>query len=208
MAASTLLLVAPPSAERDEFSRAFRKHGMRIITRDDCTSARKVLESTPVHSVFMAHLMIDPALDTFLLQMRARHPNVPLLFAGSWDPYKIVQLVGQHMVLLLPPGVLAEAVEKFFFPEPAFDPRFAPAPLQDDSAMCVRKDRYSLNLRQARLEFEAEFLYRALEREKGNVTKTANAIGIARRLLQMKIQTYKINLGVFRNDDSAGLQPA
>jgi DNA-binding NtrC family response regulator len=199
MPAPILLLVAPPSDERDRFAHTFVSHGTRTLTCDDCRTAKEILETLSVHTVFVMHLMQDPELSSFLLQIRARHPGVPILFAGEWDPYRLVQLVGQHMVMLLPPGVSPTTLEHFFFPEHV---------LESETALALRKDYYSLNYKQARLEFEAEYLARALEREKGNVTRTARVIGMARRLLQIKIQTYQINIGIMREDSGSDLSPA
>jgi DNA-binding NtrC family response regulator len=198
MPAPILLLVAPPSEEREQFAHTFVRHGTRTLTCDDCRTAKELLETVAVHSVFVMHLMQDPELGSFLLQIRARHPGVPVLFSGEWDPYRLVQLVGQHMVMLLPPGVSPSTLEHFFFPETEVEP---------ETALTLRKAYYSLNYKQARLEFEAEYLARALERERGNVTRTARVIGMARRLLQLKIQMYRINLDMMRNEEDSGLNP-
>jgi two-component system nitrogen regulation response regulator NtrX len=47
-------------------------------------------------------------------------------------------------------------------------------------------------LREARAEFEREFIAAALARHGGNVSQTAVAIGLSRAMLQRKMRSYKL----------------
>ncbi|NBI07098.1 sigma-54-dependent transcriptional regulator [Senegalia massiliensis] len=48
-------------------------------------------------------------------------------------------------------------------------------------------------LKEARMQFEKEFIENALNKNKGNISRTANDIGLARKNLYQKIERYKIS---------------
>ncbi|GBE29889.1 MAG TPA: sigma-54-dependent Fis family transcriptional regulator [Bacteroidetes bacterium] len=56
----------------------------------------------------------------------------------------------------------------------------------------------STKLRDAREEFEAEFILRALTRFEGNVSQTSQNLGLARKNLQEKIRRYNIDVESIR----------
>ncbi len=55
-----------------------------------------------------------------------------------------------------------------------------------------------LSLKEARAEFEQKFITEALQKYGGNVSATAKSLDIARKNLQEKIKTYKINVDALR----------
>ncbi|MDP8206467.1 MAG: helix-turn-helix domain-containing protein, partial [Candidatus Electryonea clarkiae] len=53
-------------------------------------------------------------------------------------------------------------------------------------------------LREAREQFEKDFITNALNRSSGNVSSTADELGIARKNLQEKIKRYEIDVSAIR----------
>ena len=58
----------------------------------------------------------------------------------------------------------------------------------------LQRTRYALNFQRAKIAFEKEFFTLVLKEFHGNVSHAADAIGMARRNLQIKIQQYNINV--------------
>ncbi len=56
------------------------------------------------------------------------------------------------------------------------------------------RTRYALNFHRAKTTFEKDFFTYVLRMFDGNVSQAAEAIGMARRNLQIKIQNYRINV--------------
>jgi DNA-binding NtrC family response regulator len=61
------------------------------------------------------------------------------------------------------------------------------------------RTRYALNFHRAKGMFEREFFTYVLRMFRGNVSQAAEAIGMARRNLQIKIQMYGINVERMRH---------
>ena len=58
----------------------------------------------------------------------------------------------------------------------------------------LERTRYALNFQRAKDTFEKEFFTLVLRLHAGNISHTAEAVGMARRNLQIKIQQYRINV--------------
>ena len=56
------------------------------------------------------------------------------------------------------------------------------------------RTRYALNFHRAKTMFEKDFFTLVLRMYEGNVSHAADAIGMARRNLQIKIHAYNINV--------------
>lgn len=54
-------------------------------------------------------------------------------------------------------------------------------------------ESFGVNFREARARFEKDFLLRAIEDNQGNITKTAETIGLERSYLHRKIKSYGID---------------
>jgi DNA-binding NtrC family response regulator len=61
-------------------------------------------------------------------------------------------------------------------------------------AVELDRTRYALNFHRAKTRFEKDFFTYVLRMFDGNVSRAADAIGMARRNLQIKIQHYNINV--------------
>jgi DNA-binding NtrC family response regulator len=76
----------------------------------------------------------------------------------------------------------------------------------DDLPDEIRRSRplqdQQTGLRQAREEFEREFIERALVRNEGNVSATSTELGLARKNLQEKIKRYEIEIDEIREQGS------
>ena len=60
------------------------------------------------------------------------------------------------------------------------------------------RTRYALNFQKAKNAFEKEFFTLELRLHAGNVSRTALAVGMARRNLQIKIQQHRIDVSRLR----------
>jgi len=58
----------------------------------------------------------------------------------------------------------------------------------------LERTRYALNFQRAKDAFEKEFFTLVLRLHAGNISRTALAVGMGRRNLQIKIQQYRINV--------------
>ncbi|HEY3296615.1 MAG TPA: helix-turn-helix domain-containing protein [bacterium] len=58
--------------------------------------------------------------------------------------------------------------------------------------------RPSSNFSDAQRTFETQFIHQALREHRGNISRTADAIGMSRRNLQLKIQKLGIDIDAFR----------
>jgi len=58
----------------------------------------------------------------------------------------------------------------------------------------LQRTRYPLNYQRTKMAFEKEFFTHVLREFNGNVSHAADAIGMARRNVQIKIQQYRINV--------------
>jgi DNA-binding NtrC family response regulator len=195
MMKSDMLLIAPASQERDSFELLFRRRGMNVFIAETCRDGRALLSRIHLRAVLVAHIAGDPHLNKFLLTIREHHPGVPIFLTGNWEPRKLMSLVNQRLVMLLPPGVTADALEQFLFSAAAAEAAPEPAASRlKRKRLLVLGREFSVRYRAARAEFEAEFITRALEHERGNVSQTARLVGMTRRNLQIKIQQYRIDL--------------
>ena len=83
-------------------------------------------------------------------------------------------------IYILTPGDLVDAHDLKFAGLPGFD--------QDDPAEEIS------NFREARAKFEKEYLLKKIAEHKGNISKTAEAIGLERSYLHRKIKGYGIEV--------------
>ncbi len=73
--------------------------------------------------------------------------------------------------------------------------------LPPEVQQAVKEPLEALHLRDARAQFEREFILEALEVLKGNVSATAQRLGIARKNLQEKIKNYEIDVEAIRRGE-------
>jgi transcriptional regulator with PAS, ATPase and Fis domain len=144
--------------------------------------------------------------------LRERKEDIPLLVEHFIQKYnrlekKNLQGVSQDALNILMsydwPGNVRE-LENFFHRAvviemgPEILPKDLPAEIKTPET-AERRDFPSrtMNFRKARKKaiesFEKRFLIEALQRNKGNVSKTAKEVGLDRRNLQRKFKSYKIN---------------
>jgi hypothetical protein len=194
MNSNYVLLVAAPSPVRDGYEQMFRQHSLPVMACDGPQDARDPIQTAGIHAALVIQPLPGDETDAFLLALREQHPFVPLLLAGDWDPRRLISLVGEQMVMLLPPGVTPQSLEHFLFYRP---PTANPASTREKSDIYpkrvhVERSDYSLEYRQAKAEFETVYLMRVIELCGGNITQAARTLGMARRNLQLKIKALKL----------------
>ncbi len=198
-----VLLLGPPSSQRDSYELVFARHGMKAQVCEDSQYARQWLAAETIRAVVVTQAASGRDVDDFLEAVRLRHPMAPVFFAGPHEPHQIADLLGRHGVVILPPAAPSETLEQLLFP-------LFPMPAKTETSregrvrrrtVVLHRSEYPLDFRRARAEFEAEFLSQALQRERGNVSRTARAIGMARRNLQLKIRAHRIDMARIRGDE-------
>jgi hypothetical protein len=181
---------------RDQYELAFRRHNANVLVANDCRLAQQYMHNAHVHAVVVALPAVNSELEEFLHEFRDAPLNIPVFFAGSQEPSSLAHLSDQPDMILMPPTMSVESLEQLLFP--LADNGAAESGLEEGSmdgeTLVLHRREFSLEFRAAKAEFEREFFLHALERERGNVSRTARVVRVARRNLQLKIQTYGINL--------------
>jgi DNA-binding NtrC family response regulator len=200
-----ILLVGPPSAVRDQYELAFRRHTADVRVSDDCPGARRQIHSMDIQAVVLAVPAVDAEVEDLLHEIRGTRSNVPVFFTGSNQSSGGPPQLSQPDVIFMPPAASAESVERLLFP---WADGTAVSPPVEESAgrmktLVLHGHEFPLEYQAAKAEFEREFFVRALEREDGNVSRTARAVHIARRNLQLKVRIYKIDLRRIRKKDES-----
>jgi transcriptional regulator with GAF, ATPase, and Fis domain len=122
-----------------------------------------------------------------------------LLAAYDW-PGNVRQLRNEieRAVVLTPDGgtIHADAFSRDVVGHPAHDdaqsssPSTASRSTPDPTLAEAREDRSNADLRSARTAFESRFIAEQLRNHGGNVSRTAEALGISRVMLQKKMKDY------------------
>lgn len=199
MPETSILIVGPPSQLRDSYELSARRHAADVLICESCRSAHIWLGSVAVRAVIVLAGTNDRQAEAFLASVRGEHPHVPVFFVGGGDESVTHRWLG-HGTVVLPPDLPTSQLEQLLFPAP---PETAVAPdagqSEDETIMLARRE-YPLHFIRARALFETEFLSRVLRREHGNVSRTAETIGMARRNLQLKIQAHHIDITHIRHE--------
>ena len=200
-----VMVVGPPSSERDSYELVFRRHELDVALCDECRQARSQAARGGIAAVVVTDAVPGSVLDEFLQDLRQTGVRAPIFLIGSPRPESLAQTLSEPGVVLLPPTAPAETLDRLLFPLSETVPQLAPAVelRMRSKTILLHRSEYSLEYRRAKSEFEQEFVTRALEREHGNVSRTARALGMARRNLQLKIQVHRINLKRIREDDES-----
>ena len=106
----------------------------------------------------------------------------------------------KHMQAYIWPGNIRELrnfVERIYILTPSdfvdvHDLKFAGLQIQDSQTMA--DGAFDLNFRDARARFEREYLLQKIAENQGNISKTAELIGLERSYLHRKIKSYGIEM--------------
>jgi DNA-binding NtrC family response regulator len=200
MPETSILIVGPPSPLRDSYELSARRHETDVLICESCRSAHIWLGSVAVRAVIVLAGASDKQVDDFLASMRGEHPHVPVFFVGASNDESLTHRWLGHGTVILPPDLPTSQLEQVLFPAP---PETAVAPdtgqTEDETILLARRE-YPLHFIRARALFETEFISRVLRREHGNVSRTAETIGMARRNLQIKIQAHHIDIARIRHE--------
>jgi DNA-binding NtrC family response regulator len=199
MPESSILIVGPPSQLRDNYELSVRRHVTDVLICDQFHDAREFLGNTPARAIIVLAGTGDAQTEEFLAGVRGDHPHIPVFFVGSSGDESYARLLFRHGTVVLPPDMRTTQVEHVLFPEPR-ETATLDASQREGKSVVLERREYPFNFAQAKALFETEFLTRALQREHGNISRTARAIGIARRNLQIKIQCHGIDIAHIRHE--------
>jgi DNA-binding NtrC family response regulator len=141
-----------------------------------------------------------------LREIRGEQPDVPVFFAALPECSHAVHLLTQQNMVFMPPAISVESLEKLLFPlgDGKATVHALAAGVMDSQTVVLRRQEYSVEFPAAKEEFEREFFLRVLEREHGNVSRTARVTQITRPGLQLKIQNHRIDLQCIREGEEPG----
>jgi DNA-binding NtrC family response regulator len=200
MPETSILIVGPPSELRDRYELSVRRHQREVVICENFGSAHVELVGADVRAVIVVSSADPPKIEEFLASVRGEHPHVPVFFVGASDSESIRGLAFQLGTVVLPRDMPGSQLEQVLFPSPPRPDRTSGEMPGEAEAVMVEHREYPLDFAQARALFEQEFLTQALKRERGNVSRTAQTIGIARRNLQIKIRVYGIDIARIRRE--------
>ncbi len=149
-------------------------------------------------------LLVEHFLDLFTAevagaQRKTLSPEaLDVLLAHDW-PGNIRELKNlvERLVIMTPGPVIR-----------AEDITLAPAaPAADRRLEALRRPFRAASLRDARTDFEREYILQRLAEHNWNISRTAEAIGIERSNLHRKIKQYGIEVGRLDGDPGGGREP-
>ncbi|MDD5087688.1 MAG: helix-turn-helix domain-containing protein [bacterium] len=202
MTLAETLLVGPPSSLRDNYELVLRRRGIPVTIASDFRSAQLHFHRESFHAVVIADPEADN-VDGFVRTLHQFVPRVPVLFAGQASPECIARLTRDCNMMVIPPGVAPEILDNLLFPtaDAPISISYPSSSRSRSRPVIIGRRSYSVDFKQARMEFESEFLTRVLEREHGNISRVARVVGVARRNLQLKIMAYGIDMSRIRSED-------
>lgn len=192
-----ILLFGKPNEERDRYESSLRGRGFHVLTCDDQAIAAQLVEHAGVRLIIVHEPSESADLEAFLHHKQETRPRLPVFFTGGHDAAQRQLASGRFGVIPLPTGVPAAALAQLL--QSFVEPREPAASTIDRHQLIIlQRTAFSPVFQHAKQEFEAEYILRALERERGNVSRTARALGMARRNLQLKIRAYGIAVDPMR----------
>jgi DNA-binding NtrC family response regulator len=195
-----VILLAENDSEREAYASVLRNRGLNVEATDDGTRAATILQREQITSI----LILSSATQTAsreLLRVRALHrPAVPVYFSTPPKPSSLEAALSSSGITVLPQTPQAADLEAMVEANAQTDSAPRQTPRTGLPTIWLPKSEYSILFRSARAKFEEEFLRRVLKRYRGNVSRAARAIDMARRNVQLKIKQYNIDLAEMRDD--------
>ncbi|MBU0508590.1 hypothetical protein KKH27_07135 [bacterium] len=200
---SETLLVGPSCPIRDNYELVLRRRSVPVTIAGDFLTAQVLFGRNSFQAVIIAEPSPSGEVDEFVRAVHDMAPRVPVLFAGHASPDRIAILIRQWEVVVIPPGISTDALDSLLFPtnDAGGGISYSAVHPPRSRTISVPRKTYSLDFKEAKMEFEIEFITRILERERGNVSRAARTVGMARRNLQLKIRIYKIDMSRIRSDE-------
>lgn len=195
---TSILIFGPPSAQRDSYELSARRHSDDVKICENSFIARSVLQSTAVRSVLIMAGTSDSHIEQFLSILRGDYPHIPVFFMGETENERSIRLMQRMGTVVLPPEMPAVQLETILFP--GINAAADATRLPESRTVVFERTEYPIEFVRAKAQFESQFIRCVLNRERGNVSKTARVIGMARRNLQLKIQMHKIDLADIRRE--------
>lgn len=193
-----ILLIGKADESRDHYESALRDRHFRVLTCDNHAVAAQLIENTSVRLIIVHDPSEHEALDVLLQHKQETRPRLPVFFSGQSGELQRGPTGGRFGAIPLPPGLPAGALAQMLQSFVDLHDPATPQKTARNLNITISRTTYAPVFQQAKQEFEAEYISRALERERGNVSRTARMLGMARRNLQLKIRTYNIDLEPMR----------
>lgn len=199
MPETAIMILGPGSAQRDCMELSARRHAGNVIVCEDCAEARDGLRTNKVRSILVIAGTDDEHLDEFLTQVRKSRPHLPVFFVETNGSDILTGRLLRYGLVMLPSNLPAPQVEQILFPVPA--EAAAPGSREGNGqVLVIGRTQYPFHFAHARALFEAQLITTVLRRERGNVSKAARSIGMARRNLQLKIAAHNIDVTRIRQE--------
>ncbi|MCB1059031.1 MAG: hypothetical protein KDB65_02260 [Calditrichaeota bacterium] len=195
-----VILLAGNDPEREAYASVLRTRGLNVEATDDGNRASAILQKEQITSILILSSATQAA-SRELLRVRALHrPTVPVYFSTPSKQSSLEAALSSTGITVLPQTPQAADLEALVEANAQTDPASRSSQRTGLPTIWLPKAEYSILFRTARAKFEEEFLKRVLKRYRGNVSRTARAIDMARRNVQLKIKQYGIDLTELRDD--------
>ncbi len=196
---SRVLLFGQNSLERDAYANVLSGNGLHIEVAEESDDAHYLLQNRQITSIVVL-ASANQAAGRELLRIRNQHfHSVPVYFATP-PTLEAAQTPGAESSLAVAPAD-AQTTPVATLAAPHEDAVSAPRPAQRVGlpTIWISQTEYPILFRDAREQFEAQFLRKVLRRYHGNVSRVSRAIDMARRNVQMKIKHHGIELAEYRD---------
>lgn len=198
MLTSTVMIIGEPSSLRDSYELAARRHVTDVTIVDDCWQANHAIESNHLRAILITSGAGDSEIDDFLSKVRSTHPQIPVFFVGSDIQDRVPLFWLKHGTVVIPPDLHSTQLETLLFPAGS-ELKLLPGTRRTVlKSVTLERTEFPTDFVRAKIIFETAFITKVLQRERGNVSKTARTIGMARRNLQLKIMAYGIDINRIR----------
>jgi DNA-binding NtrC family response regulator len=199
MTNSSVMIIGTPSTVRDSFELAARRHVSDVTICEDGNLASTGLKDGQVRAVLITPGAHEQDVDLFLARLRIEHPHIPVFFVGALENSDAAHHWMKSGTVILPPEIPPAQLETILFPL-ADGKQLLAARRSASNTVVIERTEYPLDFARAKIVFETTFITKTLHRERGNVSKTARTIGMARRNLQIKIQSSGIDINRIRHE--------
>ena len=166
------------------------RNGFHIRTFDNVVQARACLFVSHIDIVLIASLKHPKESNGLQNFIRDQNLRIPIFFL---EPRELINRLNNQKnftFALEPANEFALKLRQLLL-------GFTEGSMNNGTAKSIKRNlkrsHHLADFKLAKATFEREFLIDALHKYKGNVSQTANAIGIARRNLQLRLRKFNIN---------------
>ncbi|MCC6476753.1 hypothetical protein IT157_06815 [bacterium] len=194
------IVLSGDGADGDAYASVLRTRGMTVEHHHSGSGASAALDSGPTHAILILP-SADPIATRELLTARNLNwPLVPVFFASHGRQAGVIELLETSGITLLPQNPKLDDLDQLISDDRDPLRELIPPRRKSQQTLWIPKAEYPVVIKEARAQFETEFLRRILRRYRGNISKTSRMIDMARRNIQLKIHHYNIDLETIRDD--------